>query len=162
MQLHVLYPVGVSAAQPTPQLDSFERNVAECTALKLRRTARKVTQIYDEALSSHGLTIGQFGILAGLRRSRGVSIAALAEQLSTDASTLSRLLKPLAAAGLLTSETDPDDRRAKLLRLTEAGAVRIRAAGAAWTTAQKRVRELLGEPCVAALHYILDDSFSKL
>ena len=148
--------------KPDPETERFTRKVGECAALKLRRTARKVTQIFDEALAPHGLTIGQLGILAGLRRSRGVGIAALAEQLSTDASTLSRLLKPLAANGLLTVEPDPDDRRAKLLRLTNDGAVRVRAAGVAWHEAQQRLRDVLGDSRIAALHYILDDSFSKL
>lgn len=135
---------------------------SDCTALKLRRLARKVTQIYDEALGAHGLTVGQLGILAGLRRSRGVGIAALAEQLSTDASTLSRLLRPLARNGLLSIEPDPDDGRAKLLRLTDTGRDRVRSAAPAWEAAQAAVAQQLGGPRLAALRFIVDDSFEHL
>jgi hypothetical protein len=36
---------------------------ALCTAAKVRRLSRQVSQIYDDALNLHGLTIGQFGLL---------------------------------------------------------------------------------------------------
>ncbi len=145
-----------------PLLQPIADNIGECTALKLRRVARRVTQIYDEALAPHGLTVGQLGILAGLRRAQGVGIGALAERLSTDASTLSRLVRPLERMELLSVEPDPDDRRAKLLRLTDAGATRLRAAASGWQHAQAQIRETLGEPRLAALRYILDDSFDHL
>jgi hypothetical protein len=34
-----------------------------CHALRIRKLARRVTQLYDEALAPYGLTIGQMGIL---------------------------------------------------------------------------------------------------
>ena len=145
-----------------PLLLPIADNIEECTALKLRRVARRVTQIYDEALAAHGLTVGQLGILAGLRRVHGVGIAALAERLSTDASTLSRLVRPLERSGLLSLAADPEDGRAKLLCLTDSGATRLRHAAEGWRAAQARIRDTLGEPRLAALRYILDDSFDHL
>jgi DNA-binding MarR family transcriptional regulator len=133
-----------------------------CHALRVRKLARRVTQLYDEALAPYGLTIGQMGILANLRRSRGIGIAALADRLGSDASTLSRLLKPLANAGLISIEADPDDRRAKLLRLTDTGATKKRAAAAGWQVAQARIGAQLGESRLSALRFILDDSFNRL
>ena len=136
--------------------------IGDCTALKLRRTTRRLTQIYDDALAPHRVTVGQLGILAGLQRSRGIAIGELAERLSTDVSTLSRLLGPLKAAVLLSVETDPDDRRAKLLRLTEAGAAKVHAAAPSWQAAQDRVADLLSRQRLAALQFILDDAFGYL
>ena len=150
----------VNAALPLEQLP--EAGGAECAAFKVRRLARRITQIYDEALAPHGLTIGQFGILARLRRRRGIGIATLAEHLSIDASTLSRLWKPLAAAGLLTIAADPDDGRAKQLWLTDAGAERVRGAVQDWLEAQARVSERLGAARLAALRFTLDDAFDHL
>ena len=135
---------------------------AGCTAMRVRKLARRVTQVYDEALGAHGITIGQFGILANLRRSRPIGIAALAERLSSDASTLSRLLRPLQAAGLVSVTADPDDRRAKALRLTDAGATKLRAAEAGWQAAQTRIAGRLGAPRLGALHFLLDDSLAHL
>jgi DNA-binding MarR family transcriptional regulator len=67
----------------------------------VRRLSRQVSQIYDDALNLHGLTIGQFGLLACLSRRRGLGIGALAKRLAADASTVSRLVKPLASDRLL-------------------------------------------------------------
>ncbi|MBC7521472.1 MAG: MarR family transcriptional regulator [Sandarakinorhabdus sp.] len=133
-----------------------------CTAAKVRRLARKVTQIYDDALAPHGLTIGQMGLLATLRRREGVSIGALADRLSADASTVSRLLKPLLSIGYLTLEADPDDRRAKLVRLTQAGHDKRRAAAAGWNAAQASMAGALGGGRLAALHFMLDDAHHHL
>ena len=151
----------MSIGDPSTVLAPVSR-AADCTALKLRRLARRVTQIFDDALAVHGVTVGQLGILSGLRRSRGVGIAALADMLSTDASTLSRLIRPLATAGLLSIEPDPDDRRAKLLRLTDAGRTRLLAATPCWESAQAEVGTLLGQPRLAALRFIVDDAFNHL
>ena len=133
-----------------------------CNAMLARRFARRVTAVYDEAMAAHGLTIGQFGILSNVRRSVPVGVAALAERLSSDASTLSRLLKPLAAAGLISIERDADDGRAKAIRLTEAGYERSRAARAAWLDAQGEITRRLGAERVAALRFILNDAYALL
>ncbi len=133
-----------------------------CHAMSARRFARRVTALYDAALAAHGLTIGQFGILAHLRRREAIGVAALAERLASDASTCSRLLKPLAAAGLLTIAPDPADRRARAIRLTEAGRDRVRAAYPAWQAAQATVATRLGEARLETLRLVLDDAYPRL
>lgn len=146
----------------TPRQTHVPAGVTDCTAAKVRRLARKVTQIYDDALAPHGLTVGQIGLLASLRRSEGIAIGALAEKLSADASTVSRLLKPLLASGYLAIERDPDDGRTKHVRLTEAGYERRRIAAAGWTAAQDQVRAALGDGRLATLRFILDDAHRHL
>ncbi len=133
-----------------------------CTAMVARRFARRVSAIYDAALGAHGLTVGQFGILANLRRREATGVAALAARLSSDASTCSRLLKPLAAAGLLTIAPDPADRRARAVRLTDAGAARVRAARPAWEAAQATVAERLGDARLVTLRTAVDDAYLRL
>jgi DNA-binding MarR family transcriptional regulator len=145
----------VNAALPIPAPDL-------CNAMVARRFARKVTQVYDDALGAHGLTIGQFGILGNLRRSTPIGVGALAERLSSDASTLSRLLKPLAAAGLISIERNADDGRAKAIRLTDAGRERVLAAKDAWTAAQGEIATRLGSERLAALRFILNDAYTLL
>jgi DNA-binding MarR family transcriptional regulator len=135
---------------------------AVCTAAKVRRLARRVTQIYDEALSSFGLTIGQFGVLNSLGRRNSIGVGALAEQLGSDASTVSRLLKPLESAGLIVIGPDLADRRAKAIRLTDAGYEARRAAAAGWTAAQAQMATALGDGRLAALRFIVDDSHAHL
>ena len=133
-----------------------------CTAAKVRRLSRQVSQIYDDALKSHGLTIGQFGLLACLSRRRGLAIGALAQRLAADASTVSRLVKPLAADGLIRIQIDPDDRRGRLVWLSDAGHQRRTAAQAGWQAAQDGVDQRLGGGRLAALHFLLDESYERL
>jgi DNA-binding MarR family transcriptional regulator len=133
-----------------------------CTALMVRRLARRITQIYDEALTPHGLTIGQVSLLAALRRSRGIGIGALAAHLSADASTVSRLLRPLESTGLLRLAADPDDRRGKQVWLTDAGFEARGRAIAGWRAAQDQVRDQLGASRLAALRFMLDDAHAHL
>lgn len=149
-------------ASPSPADIRPEERGLDCAAFKVRRLARRITHIFDEALGHHGLTVGQFGIIARLRRSRGIGIQTLADQIAMDASTLSRLLRPLADQGLIAILPNPDDGRAKLLWLTDAGAERIRAAHSGWLAAQAEISERLGAARLAALRFTLDDAFDHL
>jgi DNA-binding MarR family transcriptional regulator len=133
-----------------------------CTAAKVRRLARRVTQIYDDALAPHGLTIGQMSLLASLSRRQGIGIAALAQRLGADPSTVSRLVRPLESMALIAIAPDPDDGRTRLVTLTDAGAERRRAAGAAWSAAQAEMATRLGEGRLAALRFLLDDAHDRL
>lgn len=133
-----------------------------CTAAKVRRLSRRITQIYDAALAPHDLTIGQFGLLASLSRRTGLSITALAARLAADASTISRLVRPLADVGLLRIATDPDDRRGRLVWITDAGHARRTAAQAAWAQAQAHVARQLGDGRLAALRFLLDEAHDRL
>jgi DNA-binding MarR family transcriptional regulator len=133
-----------------------------CTATKVRRLSRRVSQIYDEALAAHGLSIGQFGLLACLSRRRGLSIGALAAQTSADPSTISRLVKPLAQAGLLRIEAAAVDKRSRLVWLTEAGYARRAAAQPAWLAAQAAMAHRLGDSRLAALRFLLDEAHDRL
>ena len=135
--------------------------IGGCTALKVRRLARRITQIYDEALLPFGLTVGQLGLLSSLTAD-GLGVRAIADCLSADASTISRLLKPLETAGLVSIGPDPDDGRAKMVRLTAAGDARRRAAAGGWQAAQARVSDALGEGRLAALRFIIDDAHAHL
>lgn len=133
-----------------------------CTAAKVRRLSRRVSQMYDDALTPHGLTIGQFGLLASLSRRRGLAIGALAERLSADASTVSRLVRPLADAGLVQIRPDLHDRRARLVWLTDAGHQRRAAAQAGWQAAQEAMEAMLGSGRLAALRFMLDEAHDRL
>ena len=133
-----------------------------CTAAKVRRLSRQVSQIYDEALAAHHLTIGQFSLLACLSRRRGLAIGLLAQRLAADASTVSRLVKPLANDGLLRIEVDPTDRRGRLVWLTDAGHGRRAAAQAGWQVAQDVVEQRLGNGRLAALRFMLDEAHERL
>src|SRR3982074_291782 len=127
-----------------------------CTCLRLRKAARRITQIYDAYGEPLGLTITQFGLLAHIRVLDGISVGALAEKLVMDPTTLTRNLRPLQRQGFVLLEPDPDDRRSRNLHLTEQGREALRAARPAWARAQRHVEEILGNPDAAVLNTALD------
>src|SRR5271163_2723023 len=90
-------------------------DTSNCTCSRLRRAGRHVTQLYDQALESAGLTIGQFGLLAhlaaaGTSSGSGIAIGTLAHARGMDPTTLTRNLKPLVAGGWVTDAPDTRDR----------------------------------------------------
>jgi DNA-binding MarR family transcriptional regulator len=82
--------------------------------------------------------------------------------LAADASTVSRLVKPLASEGLLRIAIDPEDRRGRHVWLTEPGHQRRAAAQAGWQAAQDVVEQRLGGGRLAALRFLLDESYERL
>jgi len=136
------------------------REVAGCTCLRLRRVAREATRLYDTLIAPTGLTGAQFGLLAQLYgaqlRASGLSKTALAERVGVDQSTLTRNLKPLAAAGLVQSVPDPADRRVHLLTITDAGRARLTQAAPLWQQAQAVLIEQVGQEAVLALNGLLE------
>ncbi|MFV0297146.1 MAG: MarR family winged helix-turn-helix transcriptional regulator [Hyphomicrobiaceae bacterium] len=119
--------------------------VTGCTALRFRKAARRVSQIYDHHLVPYGLTITQFGLLAHIRRLDRVTIGTLAAELVMDPTTLSRNLRPLEQRGLVRSEPSANDRRQRELRVTDDGYKTLKAARAGWKSAQDHLAEVLDD-----------------
>lgn len=62
--------------------DASPPKLMGCTCSRLRKVARRVSQIYDRSLESSGLTVTQYALLAYLASFDGISIGALAEKWS--------------------------------------------------------------------------------
>ncbi|MGO4525926.1 MarR family winged helix-turn-helix transcriptional regulator [Microvirga sp. 2MCAF35] len=92
-----------------------------CLCLHVQRAARTLSRLFDEALRPVGLTSGQFSLLNALNRPAPPSIAPVAQLLAMDRTTLTAALKPLERDGLVAISKDPDDRRNRLLSLTDKG-----------------------------------------
>src|SRR5690606_6392843 len=75
--------------------------LSHCGGFNLRRTARVVTQLYDQALEPTGIRSTQLVILWTVAVDDAPSMAQLARELVLDPSTLSRNVKPLVRRGLL-------------------------------------------------------------
>ncbi len=148
-------------------MDNEIRAIMGCTCLRMRRAARRVTQLYDHALEPAGLTVNQFGLLAylqgaNLTRAGGLSIGAIAEFLGMDPTTLNRNLKPLVAKGLVWNAADPADGRVRIVRIAVKGQRALRKAVPLWREAQAQVERIIGRPTTAALNDLLDVSATKL
>ena len=118
--------------------------IQECNCLAVRQAARRITQLYDQYLAPAGLRTTQFAILAKLKRLGPLTINALANELVMDRTTLGRTMLPLERDGLISIEDGTLDRRSKELRLTKAGAERLRVARSLWSEAQKQFEAAFG------------------
>src|SRR5215472_8085205 len=96
-------------------------SVQECNCLAVRSAARHMTQFYDQLLAPTGLRATQFSILAALRETAPLTINGLAKVMVMDRTTLGRNVLPLERDGLIRIEPIASNRRAKALRLTDAG-----------------------------------------
>jgi DNA-binding MarR family transcriptional regulator len=92
-----------------------------CLCLHVQRAARSLARRFDEALRPVGLTSGQFSLLNALNRPEPPAIGPVARLLAMDRTTLTAALRPLERDGFVVIATDPDDRRSRLLRLTDEG-----------------------------------------
>jgi DNA-binding MarR family transcriptional regulator len=92
-----------------------------CLCLHAQRAARALARRFDEALRPVGLTNQQFSLLMALNRPEPPTMAPVARLLAMDRTTLTAALKPLEKRGLVGVDADPNDRRGRRMRLTEAG-----------------------------------------
>ena len=68
-----------------------------------------------------GLSMPQFGILMQLHYRHNCGVSDLSERFDITNAAASQLVDKLVQSGLIRREEDPNDRRAKLLNLTEKG-----------------------------------------
>lgn len=126
----------------TPQI-APQAVLEVCFCHHVRRTARAVTRIFDEALQPTGLKAGQFNILAAISARESSSVGELVGLLAMDRTTLSRNLKPLREAGYLNAQGGAG-RRPDALTLTTAGHALLSQAMIHWQEAQGGLSQRLG------------------
>jgi len=132
-----------------------------CTHFQLRQLARQVGLLYDAELAAVGLKTTQFSLLSSLQSLGPVRPADLARAMKMEPSTLSRNLRPLLDAGWATQGPGADG-RSRTVQLTPAGTALRNQARLRWHQAQQRLNATLGEPRVAALHALIQESLTLL
>jgi DNA-binding MarR family transcriptional regulator len=134
-----------------------------CNNLALRKAARYLGATYDKALAPVGLRSTQFSILQKLHSQGEVTITQLADMIAMDRTTMASNLKPLAREGLVTVETSPADRRARIAAITPEGVVRLKEALPLWRAVQAQFEDNFGTTEAAqlraALNAVLDTGF---
>ena len=102
---------------PTDDPLALERQV--CFALAV--ASRTVISVYRPVLEPMGLTHPQYLVMLALWGREPLSVTELGRVLELDVGTLSRLLKRLESAGLVTRERNPADERSLAVGLTARG-----------------------------------------
>ncbi|MBI5089916.1 MAG: MarR family transcriptional regulator [Actinobacteria bacterium] len=91
---------------------------------RLGRLHALVSRSIADVFATHGLQIGEFDVLAALRRSGEpftMKPTDLAHVLMLSPAGMTNRVDRLEAAGWIERRSDPDDRRSSLVHLTDAG-----------------------------------------
>jgi DNA-binding MarR family transcriptional regulator len=135
----------------TSKDDALIETVArECIANKVRLLNRAVSAVYDEALRPHGLKISQMSVLVTVSKLGKASPGAIGRMLHMEKSTLSRNVDRMRARGWLEASPTEDGRTTEL-RVTASGKRLLREVHPAWSRAQQRAGEMLGEQGVRGI-----------
>ena len=138
-----------------------------CTHTSLRRAARRLGQLYDEALAPIGLTspqallLSQIDALAAAEGGEGPTLQVLASRLAIQISALTHALRPLVRDGLVEVRRDAHDRRTKHAVLTSLGEVRLKEMYRLWTEANRRIEAALGVDSTERLRTLADKVASQ-
>ena len=82
---------------------------------------REMIAAEEPVLEAHGLTMWGYVVLSALDRSSMRTQAALAAAIGADKTRIIRTLDDLQDDGYIERKPDPDDRRVRLLAITDAG-----------------------------------------
>lgn len=114
-----------------------------CVCFNVRKTARALTQIYDDALKPSGLRVTQFTLLMATTLHEPATLNRLASITVTDRTTLTRNLQPLETQGLIRIESGAD-RRERQVTMTARGRQVLATAIPLWENLQTRFAEIFG------------------
>ena len=103
-------------------------DAAHCLCGALRQASRAVSRLYDEELRGVGLRTTQYSLLRVVAKAGQVRQGDLSGLTSLDETTLTRNLRPLVNARWIAVRSG-DDRREKLITITEAGTAKLAEAG---------------------------------
>lgn len=128
-----------------------------CCNTAMRKASRRLTQIYDNALSEANLRSTQFAILSELssRLNEWPSVTELAEIMVMERSTLGRNLKPLMRQDFIHLAEHPLDRRQHCVTLTDKGLQKLNDTKPLWLAAQERFSSMFGKDEEKVLRKIL-------
>lgn len=129
--------------------------MTRCYSMMLREAARKVSSIYDEALSPLGINVAQFSLLSRIGRLQPVSMSDLARSVQLDRSTIGRNVRVIERMGLVVTRRSETDQREATISLSTAGTELLQQAGPVWDECQKAMEARLGPVKITALKDIL-------
>ena len=118
------------------------------TFLRLAQLMSRAVPAMDAALAPHGVNLGEFDVLAALRRGgRGATLTptALATVSMVSPGGMTNRLDRLERAGLISRRPDPSDRRGSLVALTADGRRVADAAIETVVEAQATLAESIGD-----------------
>jgi DNA-binding MarR family transcriptional regulator len=128
-----------------------------CNATALRKAMRKISLHYDAYLAPCGLKATQVSILVAIQRANSPTMGELADELVLCRSALTHNLRPLERDEMVSIQPDPNNRRARIVRLTLKGLKKLQDSIAYWQVAQDQFESAFGKRKAAALRVVLEE-----
>lgn len=114
-----------------------------CIDFNLRKVTRTVNQFYDSKIRKSGVTVTQHTLLTIIKMTQPITITKLSDIAVMDRTTLARNLKLLEKKCLV--KINPgQDRRKRLIGLTEAGQNTLKKSFPLWKNAQTELLDGFG------------------
>ncbi len=115
-----------------------------CTCGELRKAARAITLLYDNAFKSSGLLSTQLGVLDAICNADSIKISDFAEKQGMDRTTLTRNLAVLERQGFIKISSGKDQ-RTRIVTTTQKGRNAVANAIPLWNDVQRTVKQQMGE-----------------
>lgn len=129
---------------------------AVCFNFNLRRTARAVTQYYDEIMKPSGVKVTQFTILMAIASRSDHSITQIAQLAQVDRTTLTRSITILQNDKLIeVKKAQPGNKRR--VSITDKGVKKMKEVYPYWFRAQRQLARALTPAKTRSLRHLLGD-----
>jgi DNA-binding MarR family transcriptional regulator len=127
----------------------------EQVGLRYLSLAYRVRKVLDEHMASSGVSLARMKVLEVLNRTGSIRQTSLAHELGFAQRTVTQAVEGLAKDGLVDRAPDPADGRAKLVTLTDDGAVALAASTKAGNQMLQQIFGALDEKQLASLDKLI-------
>ncbi len=133
------------------------KQLSECSCNMMRKSARKITQFYENNLREAGIKPTQFSILATLANTGPIQLTQLADRLVLERTSLTRNLNVLERNTWIDIQPGEEDLRQRIVSLTRNGYKQLDCAIPYWQKAQKAIAKDMGQETITRLRTMLDE-----
>ncbi len=137
--------------------DRKYKHLTECSCNMMRKSARKITQFYENSLREAGIKPTQFTILASLANTGPIQLTQLADRLLLERTGLTRNLNILERNGWIEIQPGEEDSRQRFVSLSKKGYKQLDLAIPYWQKAQKAIAKDMGQETITGLRKTLNE-----
>ena len=99
----------------------YETNLNLSTLIVFTRAEQKIHKMEYETMKAGGLTSSQFAVLEVLYSKGDLKICEIIEKILTTSGNVTVVIKNLEKDGLVSKNSDPEDKRSMLISITDKG-----------------------------------------
>jgi len=133
------------------------KQLTECSCNMMRKSARKITQFYENSLREADIKPTQFTILATLANTGPILLTQLADRLILERTGLTRNLNILERNAWIEIQPGEEDSRQRVISLSKKGYKQLDRTIPYWQKAQKSIAKDMGQDTITELRKILND-----